>query len=200
MVALLSLVATVHADDALTNATAESVAPPSTIDADTMQFDQSNKTYIADGHVVIHDKESTLQADHVKYDAVTKDAWADGHVRLNQGAQEWVAPSMYYNFDTRALKTAQADGFVDPLFVRTENLHQADTNHYLFARGTAASFTIYDKPGLPFRGHARRGSGPGDPGGTLQRHVAFWECTDFLVPHDRVVIERQHATDHGLRG
>src|SRR5271170_2817622 len=111
VVALLSLTAVVQADDSATGATAESLGPPSTIDAENMTFDKDAKTYIADGHVVIHDKDSTLQADHVKYNTETKDAWADGHVRLNQGAQEWVSPSLYYNFNTRAVKTSLADGF-----------------------------------------------------------------------------------------
>jgi LPS-assembly protein len=147
--ALLSLAAGVSADEPATNAAAETLGPPSTVDAETMTFDQASKTYIADGHVVIHDKDATLQADHVKYNAVTKEAWADGHVRLNRAAQEWVAPSLYYNFDTRALKTPQADGFVDPVYVRAENFEQANTNHYVFTHGSATTCD-YDKPDYRF--------------------------------------------------
>jgi LPS-assembly protein len=149
VVALLSLAAGVSADEPATKATAESLGPPSTVDAENMRFDQASKTYLADGHVVIHDKDATLQADHVKFNAVTKDAWADGHVRLNRAAQEWVAPSLYYNFDTRALKTKQADGFVDPVYLRAENLEQMNTNHYVFTHGSATSCD-YDKPDYRF--------------------------------------------------
>jgi LPS-assembly protein len=149
VVALLSLAAGVYADESATNATAESLGPPSTVDAENMQFDQASKTYIADGRVVIHDKDATLQADHVKFNAVTREAWADGHVRLNRAAQEWVAPSLYYNFETRALKTKQADGFVDPVYVRAENFEQANTNHYVFTHGSATSCD-YDKPDYRF--------------------------------------------------
>jgi LPS-assembly protein len=149
VVALLPLAAGVSADEPATNATAESLGPPSTVDAENMRFDQASKTYIADGHVVIHDKDATLQADHVKFNAVTKDAWADGHVRLNRAAQEWVAPSLYYNFDTRALKTKQIDGFVDPVYIRAENLEQMNTNHYVFTHGSATSCD-YDKPDYRF--------------------------------------------------
>jgi LPS-assembly protein len=150
VVALLSLTVGVHADDSATGAPAEGLGPPATIDAENMTFDKEAKTYIADGHVVIHDKDSVLQADHVKFNTETKDAWASGHVRLNQAAQEWVSPSLYYNFNTRALKTSQADGFVDPLYVRTENLQQANnTNYYVFTHGTATTCD-YDNPDYHF--------------------------------------------------
>ena len=54
---------------------------------------------------------ATLRADKVRFNTVTKDAWAEGNVRLNREGQEWVAPSIYYNFDTRALKTEDVRGF-----------------------------------------------------------------------------------------
>jgi LPS-assembly protein len=180
VVALLSFTAGVYADDSPTNATVESPVSPSTIDAGNMTFDQASKTYIADGHVVIHDKDATLQADHVKYNAATKDAWADGHVRLNQGAQEWVSPSMYYNFDTRALKTAHADGFIDPLFVSAENLQQAKTNLYTFAHGTATSCD-YDKPDYHFE--ATHGEiWPGDRVVLYNVTLRFGNTPVFWVP------------------
>ncbi|HXI82839.1 MAG TPA: LPS assembly protein LptD [Verrucomicrobiae bacterium] len=150
VVALLSLAAGGYADEPATNAPAEDLGPPSTVDAENMQFDQASKTYIADGHVVIHDKDAVLQADHVKYNAVTKEAWAEGHVRLNRAAQEWVSPSLYYNFDTRALKTQQAEGFVDPVYVHTENLEQTNADHYVFTRGFATTCD-YDKPDYRFQ-------------------------------------------------
>jgi lipopolysaccharide assembly outer membrane protein LptD (OstA) len=149
VLALLSLTAGVRADDSANAATTESLGPPSTIDAETMTFDKASNSYIADGHVVIHDKDATLQDDHVKYDTETKDAWSNGHVRLNQAGQEWVAPSLYYNFNTRAVKTSQADGFVDPIYVRAENLQQANTNYYVFTHGSATTCD-YDKPDYHF--------------------------------------------------
>ena len=149
VLALLSLTAGAHADDLATGATTESLGPPSTIDAENMTFDKAAKAYLANGHVLIHDKDATLQADHVKYNTETKEAWADGHVRLNRADQEWVAPSLYYNFNTRAVKTPQADGFVDPLHVRAENLEQANTNYYVFTRGSATTCD-YDKPDYHF--------------------------------------------------
>src|SRR5258708_24398301 len=100
VVALLSLAAGVRADEPATNPNVENLGPPSKVEADHQTFDQASKTWIGDGNVIIRDKDATLQADHVKYHVMTKDAWADGHVRLNQGAQEWKSPSMYYNFDT----------------------------------------------------------------------------------------------------
>src|SRR6266404_183083 len=150
VVALLSVVTAGHADEPETNAPAENLGPPSTVDAENMQFDQASKTYIADGHVVIRDKDAILQADHVKYNAVTKEAWADGHVRLNRAAQEWVSPSLYYNFDTRALKTRQAEGFVDPVYVHAENLEKTNADHYVFTRGFATTCD-YDKPDYRFQ-------------------------------------------------
>ncbi len=145
VMALLSLTAGARADDSATNATVESLGPPSTVDAETMTFDKTAGAYIASGHVVIHDKDATLQADHVKYNTETKEAWADGHVRLNQGDQEWTSPSLYYNFNTRMVKTSLADGFVDPIYVHAENLQPGNTNYYVFTHGSATTCD-YDKP------------------------------------------------------
>ena len=132
-----------------TNATAESAGTPSTIDADTRSLTRAIKTGIGDGHVVIHDKESTLQADHVKYDLADERSLGGWPCTPQPGRQEWVAPSMYYNFDTRALKTAQADGFVDPLFVRTE-IFQPSGYEPLHLRPRHGHKCDYDQPDYRF--------------------------------------------------
>src|SRR5437773_282848 len=130
--ALLPWAAGGYADQPAADVIAEGSAP--TVHADKMTFDNSTKTYNAEGNVVIQDKDATLRADHVRYNQDSREAWADGHVRLNQGAQEWVAPSLYYNFGTRTLKTDDVRGFVDPLYLHVENLEQVGSNHYVFAR------------------------------------------------------------------
>jgi LPS-assembly protein len=129
--ALLSWAVGGYADQPAANVITEGSVP--TVHADKMTFENSTKTYSAEGNVVIQDKDATLRADHVRYSQDTREAWADGHVRLNQAAQEWVAPSLYYNFGTRTLKTDDARGFVDPLYLHVENLEQVGTNHYVFA-------------------------------------------------------------------
>src|SRR5580692_6384083 len=150
VMALLLLTAGAYADELTeTNATTESPGSPTTVDAEHQTFDQGTKIWIGDGHVVIRGKDATLQADHVKFNMGTKDAWAEGHVRLNQGAQEWVSQSIFYNFDSKALKTGHADGFVDPLYISADNLQQVKTNLYTLARGTATSCD-YDNPDYHF--------------------------------------------------
>lgn len=119
--------------------------PSATIDAETMKFDQSSSTYTADGNVIILYKGDTLRANHVKFNRDTKDAWAEGNVRLNQPGQEWVGPSLYYNFDTHALKADRVRGFIEPLYFEGDHLEQAGTNHYTFTRGSLSTCD-YDEP------------------------------------------------------
>jgi LPS-assembly protein len=125
--------------------TSEDRGPSATIDAEKMSFDQPSQMYIAEGNVLIRYKNATLRADRVKFNVETKDAWADGNARLNRVGQEWVAPSLFYNFDTHALKTDDARGFIDPLFFHAQEFQQAGTNYYTFARGTVTTCD-YDPP------------------------------------------------------
>jgi LPS-assembly protein len=122
-----------------------------------------------EGNVVMQDKDVTLQADRVRYNKDTKEAWAEGHVRINQGAQEWIAPSAYYNFATQRLKAGEASGFVEPLYLHVQNLEQVGTNHYVFARSTVTTSDLEH------------------PGYSLQsKHGETW-TGDRLVLHDATV-------------
>jgi len=121
------------------------IGPSATINAEIMRFDQPSATYTADGNVVIRYKGDTLCADHVKFNRDTKDAWAEGHVRLNRPGEEWVGPTLYYNFDTHALKGEHVRGFIDPIYLEGDNLVQAGTNHYTFTHGSITTCD-YDKP------------------------------------------------------
>ncbi len=129
----------------------ENRGPSATIDAEKMNFDQVSKIYTAEGNVIIHYKDGTLRADRVKFNTETKDVWGEGNVRLNRPGQEWVAPSLYYNFDTHALKTDNVRGFVDPLYVRGEQLEQLGTNQYTFTRGTMTTCD-YEQPDYHLEG------------------------------------------------
>lgn len=135
--ALLILAVCVCADEPATNAIVEGSGP--TVHFDRMTADNTSKTTVMEGNVVIQDRDATLRADHVKFNRETSEAWADGNVRLNQSAQEWVAPSLYYNFGTRTVKAGDARGFVDPLYLHVENLEQVGTNHYVFGRATVTT-------------------------------------------------------------
>jgi len=141
---LLSLALGVCADEPAGDAVAEGSAP--TMHYDRLTLEQASQTAVADGHVVIQDKDATLLADHVRYNKQTQEAWAEGNVRLNQGAQEWVAPALYYNFATHTLKADDARGFVDPMYLHLEKLQQVGTNHYVFAHNTMTT-SDYDRPG-----------------------------------------------------
>ena len=114
------------------------------IEAGSMAFDEPSATYTANGNVVIRYGGDTLVADHVKFNRDTKDAWANGNVRLNRPDQEWVGPSLYYNFDTHDLKADHVRGFIDPLYFEGDDLRQAGTNHYVFTRATLTTCD-YDK-------------------------------------------------------
>jgi len=138
VMALLSLAVGARADEAATNVVT-SEGPVPTIQAENMSFDQSSKLGNAEGHVVIHDKEVTLVADHVRYNKESGEFWADGHVRINQEAQEWAAPSAYYNFATHTLKTDEARGFVDPMYLHVWNLEQVASNHFVFGRSSVTT-------------------------------------------------------------
>jgi lipopolysaccharide assembly outer membrane protein LptD (OstA) len=136
--ALLSLAVGARADEEATNAVT-SGGPVPTIQAEKMSFDESSKLGNAEGHVVIHDKEVTLVADHVRYNKGSGEFWADGNVRINQAAQEWAAPSAYYNFTTHTLKTDDARGFVDPIYLHVWNLEQVASNHFVFGRSSVTT-------------------------------------------------------------
>jgi LPS-assembly protein len=136
---------------------------------DRMTFDDTTKMAVWEGNVVMQDKDVTFVADRVRFNKQTNEAWAEGHVRINQGAQEWVAPSAYYNFGTRRLKADEASGFVDPLYLHVQNLEQVGTNHYVFARSTVTTSDLEH------------------PGYSLQaNHGETW-TGDRLVLHDATV-------------
>jgi LPS-assembly protein len=135
-------------------------AEAATIDAEQMRFDRETNMAYGDGNVVIRYKGATLQADHVKFNNQTKDCWADGNVRVNRDGQEWVAPSVFYNFDTKDLRTDRARGFTDPVYVRADDVHQVESNHYAFGRATG---TTCDDPHPHYRIETRHGEiYPGD--------------------------------------
>lgn len=116
-----------------------------TIDAQEMNFDRPANMAYAKGDVLIHYKDDTLRADRARYNTSTKDVWAEGNVRLNRNGQEWVAPAMQYNFDTKELKTDQARGFFDPVYLSGEQIHLVSSNHYTAARASLTTCD-YDVP------------------------------------------------------
>ncbi|HTS18948.1 MAG TPA: LPS assembly protein LptD [Verrucomicrobiae bacterium] len=122
------------------------ITPIPTINFDRMTFDNVANMSVFEGHVVARDKDATLVADRIRFNKQTSEAWAEGHVRLNQGAQEWVAPSLYYNFATKRVKADEARGFIDPLYLHVHNLEQVGTNHYVFASSTVTTSDL-DHPG-----------------------------------------------------
>ena len=165
----------------------EKAVPSATIDAETMRFDQPSATYMADGKVVIRYKGDTLHADHVKFNKDTKDAWAEGNVHLNQPGQEWVGPTMYYNFDTHALKIDHVRGFMNPLYLEGDHLESAGTNHYNFTRDTIRRATTTRRSTTWKRRTAR--SGPAIPRRALRRYAAVWEYAVFWLPHRGLVLK-----------
>jgi LPS-assembly protein len=123
----------------------EHVGPSASIEAELQTYDQQTQSAVFQGHVVIRYKDATLSADRIRYNRQTQDAWAEGNVRLNQPGEEWIAPSLYYNFDTGALKADSVRGFFPPIYLHGEQLEQVGTNHYKFARASVTTCD-YDQP------------------------------------------------------
>jgi LPS-assembly protein len=118
-----------HADEPAANASTNREAAAE-VRADLQSFDSSTKTWVGQGDVVIEYKDATLRADKVRYNQATGDAWAEGNVRLNRENQEWLGPSVYYNFDTHAMKAEQVRGFFEPVFLTASNVSLVASNHY----------------------------------------------------------------------
>ena len=169
-----------------------------TVTADKMTFDNGSKTFLGEGNAVMQDKDVTLVADRVRFNKQTNEAWAEGHVRVNQAAQEWVAPSAYYNFATRRLKADEARGFVDPLYLHVQNLEQVGTNHYVFARSTVTTSDL-EHPGYHLKPkHGERGRVT-----VCVLHdatVHLGEHAGVLVPARGLVAEGRHAAGRGHGG
>ena len=119
--------------------------PAATIDAQDMNFDRPNNMAYAKGDVVIHYQDVVLRADKARYNTSTRDVWAEGNVRLNRNGQEWVAPALQYNFDTRELKADQVRGFFDPLFVTAGHVSLVGSNHYTAPTATLTTCD-YEEP------------------------------------------------------
>ncbi len=119
--------------------------PAATIDAQEVNFDRPNNMANAKGDVIIHYRDAVLRADKVRYNTSTKDAWAEGHVRLNRDGQEWVATSLFYNFDTRDMKADDARGFFEPLFLTAQHVSLVGSNHYSAPQATITTCD-YDEP------------------------------------------------------
>jgi LPS-assembly protein len=134
---------------------------PATINAQTLQFDRPANMAYGEGEVVVRYQDATLTADKVRFNMQTKEAWAEGNVRLHRPNEEWIAPSLYYNFETGNLVTERVRGFVDPLHVGAASIRQADDReHYAFTQGTLTTCD-YDEP--HFRLQATHGEiWPGD--------------------------------------
>src|SRR5258706_10849862 len=116
-----------------------------TIDAKEMNFDRPNEMAYASGDVVIHFKDAVLRADKARYNTATKEVWAEGNVRLNREKQEWVAPMLYYNFDTHVMKSDDVRGFFDPVFVTADHVSLVTSNHYTAPNATMTTCD-YDHP------------------------------------------------------
>jgi len=118
---------------------AEDQAAPPTIHAGEMKFDNSSHMQNFKGDVVVQYKDATLRADQVRYNKETKEVWAEGDVRLYREGQEWKAPTLYYNLDTHAIKTDEAWGLFEPVYLHGRDLSQIASNHYVLAQATATT-------------------------------------------------------------
>ena len=123
------------------------------VEAEKLTFDKPANLAQGEGNVTLQYRGAALRADRLRYNTSTKEAWAEGHVRLTRAGQEWVAPAMYYNFETQTLKTDQARGFVDPLFVQANQVVSTTTNRVDVGR---LSVTTCDYEPPHFRLEARR--------------------------------------------
>ena len=112
---------------------------PAIIDAKRLTFEKDRNLAIGEGDVVVQYKGAVLRADRIQFNNATKQAEAEGNVRLNRDGQEWVAPALEYNFDTRAMRMTEVRGFVDPVVVRGYDLKMSGSNQYAVARATVTT-------------------------------------------------------------
>ena len=109
---------------------------PATIDAQELNFDKPTNMAYGKGDVVVRYGDAILRADQARFSSLTKEVWAQGNVRLYRDGQEWKAPSMYYNLDTRQLKTEEVWGFFEPVYLHGRDVSQIASNHYTAANAT----------------------------------------------------------------
>ena len=133
---------------------------PVTIDAKQLSFDRPNDLAYGEGDVVVRYRDAVLRADRVRVNTETKEIWADGQVRLDREGQEWVAPSVYYNFQTREFRAEDVRVFFAPVHVRGHSVTGVGTNHFTL-RSVSLTPCDYDPP--HFRVQATRAEiWPGD--------------------------------------
>ena len=118
---------------------------PATIDAKELNFDKPSNMAYGKGDVVVRYQDATLRADQARFNTLTKEVWAQGDVRLYRDGQEWKAPSLYYNLDTHALKTDEAWGFFEPVYLHGQQISQIASNHYTIAKATVSTCD-HDQP------------------------------------------------------
>jgi lipopolysaccharide assembly outer membrane protein LptD (OstA) len=157
---MLTAVHALMAEDTSIPKTDDPRGAPAVINADSISFDRPNNLAIGTGHVVVEYKGARLTADKATFNTVSHEVWAEGDVRLYRESEEWKAPALYYNFDTRDVRIADARGFADGFLLHTEDFKQATTNYYTFARSTLTTCE-YEQP--HYRLQATRGEfWPGD--------------------------------------
>lgn len=71
------------------------------VDADRIEYDQANQTYVARGNVRIEEAGYTLTADRVQFNRKTSFALAEGNVLLLSGQDKLSGPRLRLNLDTQ---------------------------------------------------------------------------------------------------
>jgi LPS-assembly protein len=132
---------------AVTNSTEQ--GPPAIIDADKLTFDKATNMAVGSGNVTVRYRDAFLRADQVRLNTLTKEVWAEGNVRLNRAKQEWAAPFIYYNFQTRALKMDEARVKVSEAQVSCREIRAEGTNVFQFGKTTVTTCD-YDHPHYRF--------------------------------------------------
>ena len=130
LLAIVCVVVAVRADDRGT---------PATIDAQELNFDKPANMAYGKGDVVVQYNGATLRADQARFNTLTKEVWAQGNVRLYRDGQEWKAPALYYNLETRAIKADEVGGLFEPVFLQGQDLSQIASNHYVIAHATMST-------------------------------------------------------------
>ena len=129
--------------------TAPDQGPPAIIDADKLTFDKSTNMAFGEGNVTVSYRDAFLRADRVRLNTATKEIWAEGNVRLNRGKQEWISPSIYYNFETHSLKMEEARATISAAYLVTQDIRSEGTNVYHLGK-TTISTCDYDDPHYRF--------------------------------------------------
>ena len=111
------------------------------VNADQLEYFQTQQLIIGRGHVVIIRAQQRMMADFVKVHTDTQVAEARGNVILDRQGTVWRGEDLVYNFKTQQGEFGTFVAYYEPFFVRADDSQRVSTNEFLLHNAT---FTTCD--------------------------------------------------------